>query len=73
MVVTAHQSTDGDRLARLEAQLNDLCKLVRGNGERGLVERIVALETRHSTASEIMRWVAAIAAGAISAAIGRLI
>jgi len=68
-----HQCSEGNRLARLESQLHDLCRLVRGNGERGLVERIVALETRHSTAAEIMRWVGAIAAGAISAAIGRII
>ena len=68
-----HQCSEDGRLARLESQLNDLCRLVRGNGEKGLVERVVALETRHSTAAEIMRWVAAIAAGAISAAIGRLI
>ncbi len=32
-----HQRTDGDRLARLENELHDLCRLIRGNGMRGLV------------------------------------
>ena len=68
-----HQCSEGNRLARLESQLNDLARTVRGNGMQGILERIAALEAKNTAVSEAIRWAAAIAAGAISAAIGRLI
>ena len=58
---------------RLEQTLDDLARCVRGNGMQGILERIAALEAKNTAVSEAIRWAAAIAAGAISAAIGRLI
>lgn len=58
---------------RLEQTLDDLARCVRGNGARGILERIAALEAKNTAVSEAIRWASALFAGVLASLAGRVL